>query len=66
MLNHYRKAIAAVVGAAATAVSLGLLGDPWDKWLAVVVAFVTAAGVYAVPNAGAAVGPGPAGANKEA
>lgn len=50
-LAPYRKLIAALVGAVASAVSLGLLPDTIGQWLAVVVAFLTAAGVYAVPNA---------------
>ncbi len=50
-MNQYRKLIAALVGAATTAVALGLAPDPASKWLAVVVAFLSAAGVYVVPNA---------------
>lgn len=50
-MTKYRKLIAALVGAATTAVGLGLLPSPADQWLAVVVAFLTAYGVYAVPNA---------------
>lgn len=46
-MNRYRKLIAAVVGAAVEAVALGVLDA---KLLAVAVAFLTAAGVYAAPN----------------
>lgn len=49
-MKAYRKLIAALVGAATTAVALGLLPDASAKWVAVFVAFVTAAGVYKVPN----------------
>lgn len=47
-MNQYRKLVAALVGAATEAVALGLLDA---KALSIVVAFLTALGVYAVPNA---------------
>lgn len=46
-LTPYRKLIAALVAAATEAVALGVLDA---KLLAVAVAFLGAAGVYAVPN----------------
>lgn len=49
-MTSYRKLIAALVGAAGEATALGLLNGTASKWSAVVVAFLTAAGVYAVPN----------------
>lgn len=49
----YRKLVAALVGAAGEAAALGLLDS---KVLAVVVAFLTALGVYAAPNADAGDG----------
>jgi hypothetical protein len=44
------KFIVALVGAAAVAVSLGLLPDSASKWVTVAVAFLTALGVYITPN----------------
>lgn len=49
-MNKYRKFIVAALTAATTAVSLGLLADPWDKYVAVVSATLGALGVYAVTN----------------
>lgn len=46
-MTKYRKLIAALVGAGTEAVALGLIDA---KALAVAVAFLTALGVYAVPN----------------
>lgn len=46
-MSKYRKLIAALFGAASEAVALGVLDA---KILAIVVAFATALGVYAVPN----------------
>lgn len=50
-MEKYRKLVAALIGAVTEAVSLGLVSGPASKYLAVVVAFLTAVGVYAVPNA---------------
>ena len=49
-LAAYRKLIVALVGAVGVAVSQGLLPDEVGAWLTVVVAFLTAYGVYQVPN----------------
>ena len=49
-MSEYSKLIVALVGAIGVAVSQGLLPDEVNSWLTVVVAFLTAAGVYAVPN----------------
>lgn len=49
-LARFNKLWAALVGAVAQAVTLGLVPDPTAQWLAVVVSFVTAAGVFAVEN----------------
>lgn len=49
-LSNYRKVIVALVGAVATAVSLGLVPEQVGDWLAVATAFLTALGVYAVEN----------------
>ena len=46
-----RKALAAVSGAAAEAVSLGLLTGSAEKWTTGLIAVVTALLVYRVPNA---------------
>jgi hypothetical protein len=54
-VNRYRKLVAALVGAALEAVSLGLIPDPQSKWVGVGVGFLTAAGVYVVPNKGPVV-----------
>lgn len=44
------KFIAALIGAVVVAVSVGLLPASVSGWVAVVSAFLTALGVYAVPN----------------
>lgn len=49
-MTNVRKFIAALVGAALSALSLGLLPDEWAPWVTVAIAFLTAAGVYAAPN----------------
>lgn len=49
-INQIRKLVAAIIGAVGEAISLGLLPDPASKYLAVAVAFLTAVGVYMVPN----------------
>lgn len=48
--NEYRKALVALLTAAVTAASLGLLPDPYADWVPVLVALLGAVGVYAVPN----------------
>ncbi len=48
-LDRYRKLIAALVGAAAEAAALGVVDS---KVLTIAIAFLTALGVYAVPNEG--------------
>lgn len=47
----YRKFIAAVVGAVTSALSLGVLPESYNKYVSVAIVFLTALGVYAVPNA---------------
>lgn len=49
-MTRYAKTVAAVIGALATAATLGLLPEDVAAWLPVVIAFATAIGVYAVPN----------------
>lgn len=49
-MSEYRKFVVALVTAAASALSLGLIPDPWDGWTTVAVAALGAIGVYAVPN----------------
>lgn len=44
------KFIVALIGAVLTAVTLGLLPAAVGDWTAVLIAFLTALGVYAVPN----------------
>lgn len=46
----YNKALVAVLTAVVTAATLGLLPEPYDGWVPVLVAFAGALGVYAVPN----------------
>lgn len=46
-----RKFVVALVGAVGVAISQGLLPEAVTSWFTVVVAFLTALGVYAVPNA---------------
>lgn len=48
--KHIRKALVAGATALATALSLGLVPDPYDQWSAVVFAVLGVYGVYAVPN----------------
>lgn len=45
-----RKFIAAFIGAVVVAVSLGLLPETVGPWLAVISAFASSIGVYAVAN----------------
>lgn len=49
-LARYSKFITALVGAVATAISLGLVPQEYENWVAVAISFFTALGVYAVPN----------------
>jgi hypothetical protein len=49
LLLGYLKAIAALVGASATA-ALGILPPAEYRWLAVLAAICTAVATYAVPN----------------
>ena len=49
-LAEARKAVTAASGAAATLVSVGLLSGTAEKWTTGVLAALTAALVYAVPN----------------
>lgn len=52
-MTGYRKFIAALAGAAALAVSEGLVPDTVERWITVAIGFLTALGVYAIPNGGA-------------
>jgi hypothetical protein len=45
-----RKTLVSLAGALASIVALGVLPDPWDTWLPMALAVLTALGVYAVPN----------------
>ena len=47
-MTKYAKLIAALAGAATEAAALGLVDE---KWVTVAIAFLTAYGVYRVPNA---------------
>lgn len=49
-MSRYRKLVIALLGASGVAVTEGLLPEDLAAWMPVVVAFATAAGVYAVPN----------------
>lgn len=49
-MSKYAKLIAALVGAVTLAVSQGLITGTGAKWVGVVIAALTAAGVYIVPN----------------
>lgn len=50
-MDRYRKGLVAAAGMLGQLVAAGLIPEPWDKWAVVVLAALTAAGVYAVPNA---------------
>jgi len=56
-MDKYRKGLVAVAGLAGQLVAAGMIPAPYDKWVAVVLAALTALGVYAVPNTPAAGGP---------
>ena len=56
-LAEVRKAVTAASGAAAMLVSVGLLSGTAEKWTTGVLAALTAALVYAVPNKAAAPKP---------
>lgn len=45
-----RKALVAFVSALTTAVAVGLVPDPYNKWALIVVVVLGTFGVYAVPN----------------
>ena len=51
--GQIRKFLMALATAATTAISLGVLPDPWNKWVAIIVGIGGVYGVYAVPNAAA-------------
>ena len=50
-MDRYRKALVAVAGLAGQALVLGLIPAPYDKYVSVILAALTALGVYAAPNA---------------
>lgn len=49
-MSEYRKFLAALLTAVATAASIGLLPDGYAAWVPVLVVFAGALGVYVVPN----------------
>lgn len=49
-MAEYRKFLVAFLTAVTTAATLGLLPDPYSSWVPVLVAFLGALGVFAVPN----------------
>lgn len=49
-MSRYGKAWVAVVGFIGSVMSQGLLPDSWVPWVTALVAGLTAAGVWAVPN----------------
>lgn len=52
-MSNYTKAIVAVIGAAVAAVQIALTGDnsiDGQEWTTIVIAVVTAVGVYFFPN----------------
>ena len=53
-LAKYRKLIAALVGAVAVAISEGVIKGSAETACTIAIAFLTALGVYTVPNAPAA------------
>lgn len=50
-IAEVRKALVAIAALIAQLLALGLLKDPWDQWASAALAFLTAIGVYVVPNA---------------
>lgn len=46
-----RKFFVSLIGALVAAVSQGLLPESVGKWLGIVIIFLTALGIYGVPNA---------------
>lgn len=46
-----RKYLVALMGVAAQLVAMGLVPSPWDARVQILLALLTAAGVYATPNA---------------
>jgi hypothetical protein len=49
-VNNVRKFLVAALSAATTAAALGLLTDPYDKYVAVASAGLGAFGVYKIKN----------------
>lgn len=49
-MARYRKALIAAAGLIAQIIAAGAVPAPYDKWAAVVLALLVAAGVYQVPN----------------
>lgn len=58
-MTKIRKALVAVLGAAAEAVTLNLLPTNVARWVGIAIAAATALGVYGVPNASGVAGPVP-------
>lgn len=51
MIKYYRKAWVAVVGFVVHGLATGLFPDDYENWIIAAIAGLTAAGVWAVPNA---------------
>lgn len=49
-MSRYSKLIAALVGVVSQLVALGVVDESVNEWVAVVIALLTALGVYVVPN----------------
>jgi hypothetical protein len=56
-LTDFRKGIVALVGAAGEAVNFGLITGATARWVGIIIAAATAAGVVAVPNSHPTVSP---------
>ena len=55
-LGEVRKAVVALIGAVATALTQGLITGTGAKWASIIIILATGAGVYAVPNDAPAAG----------
>jgi len=67
-VGEVRKAIVALIGALATALTQGLIEGTAAKWASILIILATGAGVYAVPNdapAGSTTAPSPTTPPKE-
>lgn len=48
--DYARKAFVGLLGVLATALSMGLLSDPWDKIVTAIIAVASYLGIYVVQN----------------